>query len=604
MDFMDKYYLWLESQEVDSETKKELLSIKDNAKEIEDRFYKDLEFGTGGLRGKIGAGTNRMNKFTVAKATQGLAEYIKNNEEMRIKNGELDKNDENVILNEVKNLEILRHAQDDKCCVVAYDSRHKSAEFAKTAALVLAANGIKAYLFESLRPTPELSFAVRHLKADAGIVITASHNPSEYNGYKAYGADGGQLVPKDANKVIEKVNEVKDFSCVRTIDEGEAFDKGLINIIGKEIDDIYIEKVKTLSLREDINKKINIVYTPLHGTGNIPVRRVLKELGYENVHGVKEQELPDPDFSTVSYPNPEDPKAFKLAIELAEKVKGDIILGTDPDCDRVGVVVKDNKGEYIVLNGNQTGALLLDYILSNRQERNMLTLNGVLVKTIVTSELGKVIAKHYGVDTIDTLTGFKYIGEKIKEFENTKEFSFQFGYEESYGYLTGIFVREKDAVIASMLICEMAAYYKTKGLNLHQALMQLYERFGYYIEELFSLNLEGIEGKRKIDSIMNSFRKDYPKEIAGLKIAKVNDYLSSKSYVTGDGSLLSSTPINLPKENVLKFIFEDDSWYALRPSGTEPKLKVYLSANGKSYDIAYNKLKDIEKEVKGRVSRI
>lgn len=588
MDFMNKYNLWLQSQEVDSETKEELLSIKENISEIEDRFYKDLEFGTGGLRGKIGAGTNRMNRFTVAKATQGLAEFIKDN--------------------------ILRHSQDDKCrsdrdtslvkheelsVVIAYDSRHKSAEFAKTAALVLAANGIKAYLFESLRPTPELSFAVRHLKATAGIVITASHNPPEYNGYKAYWADGGQLVPEIANKVIEKVNEVKDFSCVRSIDEQEAFDKGLIDTIGKEIDDIYIEKVRNLRQREDIDKNINIVYTPLHGTGNIPVRRVLQELGYHNVYVVKEQELPDPNFSTVSYPNPEDPKAFKLAMELAEKVNGDIILGTDPDCDRVGVVVKDNKGEYIVLNGNQTGALLLDYILSSRQKKNMLPSNGVVIKTIVTSELGRIISKHYGLETIDTLTGFKYIGEKIMEFEQSGEYSFQFGYEESFGYLTGTFVREKDAVIASMLICEMAAYYKQKGLNLYQALIQLYESFGYYIEELFSINLEGIEGKRKIDMIMDSFRKDYPKEIENLKIVKVNDYLSGKSYMTGDGSLL---PLNLPKENVLKFIFEDESWYALRPSGTEPKLKIYLSANGESYDIAYTKLKAIEKKVKERIN--
>lgn len=567
MDFMDKYNLWLDSQEIDNEIKEELLSIKGNVKEIEDRFYKDLEFGTGGLRGKIGAGTNRMNKFTVAKATQGLAEYVKDN-------GELS-------------------------AVIAYDSRHSSPEFAKTAALVLAANGIKAYLFESLRPTPELSFAVRHLKANAGIVITASHNPPEYNGYKAYGPDGGQQVPEVANKVIEKISQVKDFSDVRIMDEQEAFNKGLISIIGKEIDDIYIEQVKDLSLRRDVDKDINIIYTPLHGTGNIPVRRVLKELGYNNVHVVKEQELPDPNFSTVGYPNPEDPKAFKLAIELAQKVNGDMILGTDPDCDRVGVVVKDNNGKFIVLNGNQTGALLLDYILSNRTD---IPSNAIIIKTIVTSELGRVVAKHYGVDTIDTLTGFKYIGEKIKEFEQSKKHSFQFGYEESFGYLTGTFVREKDAVIASMLICEMAAYYKTKGLNLHQALMQLYERFGYYVEELFSINLEGIEGKRKINTIMDSFRKDYSEEIEGLRLAKVYDYLSSK--ISDVRRLSEDSFINLPKENVLKFIFEDSSWYALRPSGTEPKLKIYISANGKSHDIAYNKLKAIEKDVKDRIKAI
>ncbi|WIV12072.1 phospho-sugar mutase [Proteiniborus sp. MB09-C3] len=602
MDFMDKYNLWLKSPDIDGEAKKELLGIKDNIAEIEDRFYKDLEFGTGGLRGKIGAGTNRMNKYTVSKATQGLAEFI-------LGNGDLVKGNDDVILNEVKNFKTLRDAQDDKSCVIAYDSRHKSREFAKTSALVLAANGIKAYLFESLRPTPELSFAVRHLQANAGIVITASHNPAEYNGYKAYGADGGQMVPDVADKVIARVKDIKDFSDVKTMNEQEAFNKELIAIIGKEIDDIYIENVKTLSLRDDIDKNINIVYTPLHGTGNIPVRRVLEELGYKNVYVVKEQELPDSNFSTVSYPNPEDPKAFKLAIELGEKVKGDIILGTDPDCDRVGVVVKDDKGEYIVLNGNQTGALLLDYILSSRKD---IPLNSVIIKTIVTSELGRVIANHYGVETIDTLTGFKYIGEKIKKFEQSGEYSFQFGYEESFGYLTGTFVREKDAVIASMLICEMAAYYKTKELNLHQALLQLYERFGYYIEELFSINLEGIEGKRKIDSIMDGFRKDFPKEIADLKIWRVNDYMAGSSKLCDNSPSThvchsersEESILGLPKENVIKFIFEDNSWYALRPSGTEPKLKVYMSANGKSYDAAYNKLKAIEKEVKEKVNRI
>lgn len=578
MDYMDKYKLWLESPIVDSETKKELLSIKDNISEIEDRFYKDLEFGTGGLRGKIGAGTNRMNTFTVSKATQGLAEFINDN-------GELGIDNENVILREGKNL---------KSVVIAYDSRHKSAEFAKSAALVLAANGIKAFLFESLRSTPQLSFAVRQLKASAGIVITASHNPPEYNGYKTYGSDGGQLVPHVANKVIEKAKEIKNFSCVKTIDENEAFEKGLITIIGKEIDDLYIEKVKSISILEDVDKNIKIVYTPLHGTGNVPVRRVLKELGYNNVHVVKEQELPDSNFSTVEYPNPEDPKAFKLAIELAEKIGGDIILGTDPDCDRVGVVVKDYSGKHIVLSGNQIGALLLDYILSNRQKKNTLPSNGVVIKTIVTSELGRVISKYYGLKTIDTLTGFKFIGEKMREFEESGEYTFQFGYEESFGFLTGTFVRDKDAVIASMLICEMAAYYKKQGMNLYQALIKLYERFGYYIEALHSINLEGIEGKKKIDSIMESFRRTYPTRINGLKVSKVNDYREGISY---DCFSDTNSIIDLPRENVMKYVFDDGSWYALRPSGTEPKLKIYISVNGKSHEEAYAKLKAIEEVV-------
>lgn len=573
MYYMDKYNSWLQSKVVDNETKEELLSIKDNKSEIEDRFYKDLEFGTGGLRGKIGAGTNRMNKYTVSRATQGLAEFIKDSGQLIIDNGELS-------------------------CVIAYDSRYKSAEFAKEAALVLAANGIKAYLFESLRPTPELSFAVRHLKASAGIVITASHNPPEYNGYKAYWFDGGQLVPHVANKVIEKVNGIKDFSCVKTIDEDEAFEKKLIAIIGKEIDDLYIERVKSLSILEDVDKDIKIIYTPLHGTGNIPVRRVLKELGYKNVHVVKEQELPDPSFSTVGYPNPEDPKAFKLSIELAEKVGGDIILGTDPDCDRVGAVVKDNRGEYIVLSGNQTGALLLDYVLSNRQKKNLLPSNGVVIKTVVTSELGRVIGSHYGLETIDTLTGFKFIGEKMKEYEETGEYSFQFGYEESFGYLTGTFVRDKDAVIASMLICEMAAYYKKLGMSLYDALTELYDRFGYYIEDLHSINLEGIEGKKKIDSIMDSFRNNYPTKIDDLKISIVNDYRAGISY---DCYSDKESSIDLPRENVMKYVFDEGSWYALRPSGTEPKLKIYISANGRNHEEAYGKLKAIEKAVKERI---
>lgn len=580
MNFIDKYKYWIKNEYFDKETKAELIKIKDNEAEIEDRFYKDLEFGTGGLRGKIGAGTNRINKYTVAKATQGLADFIIENEESKAKNEEQESSN--------KKLSV----------VIAYDSRHKSDEFAKQAALVLAANGIKAYLFESLRPTPELSFAVRHIGANAGIVLTASHNPPEYNGYKAYWSDGGQLVPEIAHKVIDKVNAINEFSSIKTMDENEALGKGLLKIIGKEIDEIYIEKVKSLSIRDDVDKNIKIVYTPLHGTGNIPVRRVLNELGYSNVHVVKEQELPDPQFSTVGYPNPEDPKAFELAIKMGNQIGADILLGTDPDCDRVGVVVKDNNNKYIVLNGNQTGALLLDYILCSRKDKGILPDNGIIVKTIVTSEIGRVIAKHYGLETIDTLTGFKYIGEKIKQFEENGDYSFQFGYEESFGYLTGTFARDKDAVVASMVICEMTGYYKKKGLNLYQALMNLYDRFGFYVEELYSVNLEGIEGKKKIDMIMDSFRRDYPAEIDNTRVCMVNDYKTGKSY---DCKLGTSTHISLPSENVMKYILDDDSWYALRPSGTEPKLKIYISANGNDCYDANAKLKAIEKEVMKRI---
>ncbi|KGG80949.1 phosphoglucomutase [Caloranaerobacter azorensis H53214] len=573
MNFMGKYEFWLNSEHFDKETKDELLSIKDNVEEIEDRFYKDLEFGTGGLRGKIGAGTNRINKYTVSKATQGLANFIIENGSEYIKRG----------------------------VVIAHDSRHKSREFSETAALVLAANGIKAYLFEDLRPTPELSFAVRYLKASAGIVITASHNPPEYNGYKVYWEDGGQVVPSLADKIIEKVNEVSEYSMVKIISKEEALNNGLLEIIGEKIDKEYIDKVKDLSVRDDIDKSIRIVYTPLHGTGNMPVRRVLKELGYINVFVVESQEQPDPNFSTVEYPNPEDPNAFKLAIELAEKVDSDIILGTDPDCDRVGVVVKNKEGEYKVLSGNQTGALLLDYILSSMTEKGLLPENSVMVKTIVTSELGRVIARHYGVETIDTLTGFKFIGEKIKQFEEDGDKNFIFGYEESFGYLTGSFVRDKDAVIASMLICEMAAYYKSKGMTLYEALIKLYEKYGYYIEDLHSIKLEGIEGKRKIDEVMENFRNNYPKEIGKLNLKIFNDYKVSKSFNFDKDS---SEDILLPKSNVLKFIFDDESWYALRPSGTEPKLKIYFSANGRDKAEAENKIKSIKEEVLSKIEDI
>ena len=566
MEYMKRYTMWLEGKHFDEETKLELKELEGNKGEIEDRFYKDLEFGTGGLRGKIGAGTNRINKYTVSKATQGFSNYI-------ISKGEENKS---------------------KGVVIAYDSRYKSKKFAVTSARVLAANGIKAYLFEDLRSTPELSFAVRHLNAAGGLVITASHNPPEYNGYKVYGDDGCQLVPRLANKVIDEINKIKDYDKVLIVDEKEAKSKGVLEVIGSDIDDIYIEKVKDLSLRNDVDKDIKVVYTPLHGTGNMPVTRVLKELGYSNVFVVKEQENPDSNFSTVDYPNPEDPKALKMAIDLGEEIDADLILGTDPDCDRVGAVVKNNDGGYVILNGNQTGALLLDYILKSKREKDNLPNNGVLVKTIVTSELGKVIAKDYGLETIDTLTGFKFIGEKIKEFEDNGDREFVFGYEESFGYLTGTFVRDKDAVIASMLIAEMAAYYKSKGLSLYEGLEDIYKKYGYFVEDLHSLSLEGLEGKKKIDRVMDSFRNNYPSKLGNAKLVKFNDYGESLSYDFDDNK---KDDISLPKSNVLKYIFNDNSWYALRPSGTEPKLKIYISSNGDSKDKAMDKVKIIKEEV-------
>ncbi|PAB58261.1 phospho-sugar mutase [Anaeromicrobium sediminis] len=566
MTYLDTYNEWLNSTYIDKETKNELKNITED-KEIEDRFYKDLEFGTGGLRGIIGAGTNRMNKYTVRCATQGLANY-------------------------------LLKTKDNNKVAIAYDSRHMSPEFAYEAACVLAANNIKAYVFESLRTTPELSFAVKHLNCDGGIVLTASHNPKEYNGYKVYGSDGCQLVPYEAKIVIDEVNKVDDYEKVNYIGEQEAKDKGLLEVIGSEIDKVYIDKVKELSLRENVDKDIKIVYTPLHGTGNMAVRRVLDELGYENVYVVKEQELPDPNFSTVVSPNPEERAAFELAIKLGEEVDADLLLGTDPDCDRVGAVVKDNTGQYKILNGNQTGALLIDYILTSLKENDKLPSNGVLIKTIVTSKMGEKIGEAFGIDTIDTLTGFKFIGEKIGEFEKNNTKDFLFGYEESYGYLAGTFVRDKDAVIASMLICEMAAYYKAKGMNLYDALNSLYEKYGYYKEDLVSITMAGKEGMEKISSIIEEFRSNPPKVIDNKNVKIFADYKTSKKINLLDGS---ESKILLPESNVLHFTLEDDSWFCVRPSGTEPKIKIYFSVCGKNQEEADEKSEGIKNEVMERI---
>jgi phosphoglucomutase len=535
---LDTYRLWLGDPQIDESTKAELRSISEDAKEIEDRFYKDLEFGTGGLRGVIGAGTNRINIYTVGKVTQGLAQYI--------------------------NAEAV---EDARSVVIAYDSRHKSPEFALEAALVLAGNGIKAYVFESLRPTPELSFAVRELKASAGIVITASHNPPEYNGYKVYGADGGQLVPQYAERVIEQIRGVKDFGKIRKLTRSQAEAKGLLQWIGEDIDRRYIEAVASVSRNADIVRQnaedLKIVYTPLHGAGNLPVRGVLKEIGFQAVHIVDEQERPDPQFTTVASPNPEEREAFALAILLGQKVNADILIGTDPDCDRMGAVVKDANGEYFVLTGNQSGAIMVHYLLSSMKERNELPDNGVVIKTIVTSEMGAKIAEHYGIPTLNTLTGFKYIGEKMTEFEHTGQYSFIFGYEESYGYLAGTHCRDKDAVAASMLICEAAAYYKAQGKTLYDVLQELYLTYGYYSERLVSRTLKGKTGLQQIQAIMADWRTAPPENINGIKVDQVLDYARGI-----DG---------LPLEDVLKFVLEDGSWFCIRPSGTEPKIKIYFA---------------------------
>ena len=566
MNYSEKYNHWLESDIINEETKNELRNIKDD-KEIEDRFYKDLEFGTGGLRGGIGAGTNRMNIYTVSKATQGFANY-------------------------------LNEAFENPSVAIAYDSRNMSKEFAKATALTLAANNIKVYLYEGLRPTPVLSFTVRHLNCTGGVVITASHNPKEYNGYKVYDEFGGQVTDLKAKKIIDFVNNINDFAEIKNITEEEAIEKGLLNYIGEDVDKAYIEKVKGLTIREDLvkdnAKDLKIIYTPIHGSGNIPVRRVLNELGYENLTVVKEQELPNGNFPTAPYPNPEDPKVFEIALNMAKEENPDIIFGTDPDCDRIGVVVKDSDGEYKVLTGNQTGLLLTDYILCSLKETGKLPENGVVIKTIVTTEGAREIANHYGVEIMDVLTGFKYIGEKIREFKESNEKTYLFGFEESYGYLAGDFVRDKDAVIAGMLISEMTLYYKKKGLSLAEGLNALYEKFGFFKEELVSIELKGKEGQEKIASCIDSLRNAAITEIGNVKVRTKLDYkLSTEENLIEN----TKTNIELPKSNVLKFILENGSSFVVRPSGTEPKMKVYLAVKGSSLDGAINDMKVFKENV-------
>ena len=566
MDYLQKYNEWLNNELFDNDTKNELLKIKDDDEEIKDRFYKDLEFGTAGLRGIMGAGTNRMNKYTVTKATQGLANYI------------------------------LKQGGEDKGVAIAFDSRNMSPEFSKQAALCLNANGIKTYRFSTLRPTPELSFAVRQLGCIAGIVITASHNPSEYNGYKVYWEDGAQIVAPKDKEIIEEVNNVKSYSEIKYIDETDAKNKGLYNEIGEDIDNAYMDVLEKLVLNKDVinksGKDMKIVYTPLHGTGNIPVKTILKRLGFKNVYVVPEQELPDGNFSTVSYPNPEDAKAFELALKLANKVDADIVLATDPDADRLGVYAKDSKtGEYMPFTGNMSGLLIAEYELSQKREKNLLPNNGALIKTIVSSNLADAIAKEYNVKLIEVLTGFKYIGEQIKLFEQTHEYEYLFGFEESYGCLIGTHARDKDAIVAVMALCEAAAYYRDKGLTLWDQMMNIYEKYGYYKEGLISITMKGIEGSEKIKAILEKLRSNPPKKIGDYailanrdySIGKIINYVESKEYLS-----------NLPKSNVIYYDLADEAWCCIRPSGTEPKIKFYMGVKGKNMEDANKKLEELK----------
>lgn len=564
------YEYWCTSPIFDDATKSELKSLEGNEDEIFDRFYRELEFGTGGLRGVIGAGTNRMNFYTVGKATQGLANFIN------------------------------KQGAAAKGVAIAFDSRRMSPEFADTAACVLAANGIKAYIFDSLRPTPELSFALRTLGCTAGIVVTASHNPPEYNGYKVYWEDGAQITaPKDA-QIIGEVNAIKDYAEIKKMTTEEAKAAGLYEVIGKEIDDKYMEALKKLVLHPEAIKQmassLKIVYTPLHGTGNVPVRRVLKELGFEQVTVVPEQELPDGNFPTVSYPNPEDKKAFALALDLAKKVDADLVLATDPDADRLGVYAKDTKtGEYKVFTGNMSGMLICEYEMSQKKALGILPDNGALVTTIVSSNMAQAVAKEYGMKFIECLTGFKYIGEQIKFFEQTGSNEYVFGFEESYGCLVGTHARDKDAVVAVMALCEAAAYYKTQGITLWDQMLNIYNKYGYYKEDLFTMTFKGADGAKKMQDMMDAYRKNTPKQVGAYKVLRLRDY---KNDVITDLTTGETTPTGLPKSNVLYFELENDAWFCVRPSGTEPKIKFYAGIKGTSLEDSAKKLDELMEAIK------
>lgn len=564
------YEYWCTSPIFDDATKSELKSLEGNEDEIFDRFYRELEFGTGGLRGVIGAGTNRMNFYTVGKATQGLANFIN------------------------------KQGAAAKGVAIAFDSRRMSPEFADTAACVLAANGIKAYIFDSLRPTPELSFALRTLGCTAGIVVTASHNPPEYNGYKVYWEDGAQITaPKDA-QIIGEVNAIKDYAEIKKMTTEEAKAAGLYEVIGKEIDDKYMEALKKLVLHPEAIKQmassLKIVYTPLHGTGNVPVRRVLKELGFEQVTVVPEQELPDGNFPTVSYPNPEDKKAFALALDLAKKVDADLVLATDPDADRLGVYAKDTKtGEYKVFTGNMSGMLICEYEMSQKKALGILPDNGALVTTIVSSNMAQAVAKKYGMKFIECLTGFKYIGEQIKFFEQTGSNEYVFGFEESYGCLVGTHARDKDAVVAVMALCEAAAYYKTQGITLWDQMLNIYNKYGYYKEDLFTMTFKGADGAKKMQDMMDAYRKNTPKQVGAYKVLRLRDY---KNDVITDLATGETVPTGLPKSNVLYFELENDAWFCVRPSGTEPKIKFYAGIKGTSLEDSAKKLDELMEAIR------
>ncbi len=567
MDYLKEYERWCNGAEFDEDTKKELLAIKDDKKEIEDRFYQELEFGTAGLRGVIGAGTNRMNKYTVGKATQGLANYI------------------------------LKQGTENKGVAISYDSRRMSKEFSLQTALILCANGIKAYLFENLRPVPELSFAVRQLKCTAGIMITASHNPPKYNGYKVYWDDGSQIVSPRDKDIISDVRNVKEYSEIKEISKEEAIVKGLLKFVGKEMDDKYIQKLKSLVLNKEVvekeGKSLKVVYTPLHGTGNMIAERLLKEIGIENLYVVPEQKDPDGNFPTVDYPNPEDPKAFKLALELAKKVDADVVLATDPDADRLGVFAKDNKtGKYMDYTGNMSALLIAEYRISQMQEKNILPKNGMLIKTIVSSNLADAIAKNYNLELIEVLTGFKNIGAIMRKAEENKDKEYVFGFEESYGCLIGDYARDKDGIAAVMSLCEAACYYKSKGETLWDQMINIYEKYGYYKETQVSIVREGIEGAKEIKNMMESTRNKTIEKIGDYKVLTFKDIEKDIEKDMETGKIKTT---GLPKSNVLYYELEEDSWCCVRPSGTEPKIKLYMGVKGISEEDATIKLENLKK---------
>ncbi|MFD2443002.1 phospho-sugar mutase [Bacillus sp. CGMCC 1.16607] len=571
MGWKQKADRWLQFDNLDEDLREQINKIRHDDKALEEAFYKNLEFGTGGMRGEIGVGSNRMNTYTVRKASAGLATYIETNGELAKKRG----------------------------VVIAFDSRHKSVEFALEAAKIFASRGIKTYLFNELRPTPELSFAIRHLHAFSGVVITASHNPPEYNGYKVYGQDGAQLTLDAADIVIEHIEEIDNELVLVVQDENVLKEQGLIEMVGVEIDQAYQRELLTITENPQLANEtdITVVFTPLHGTANQPARDGLRALGYKNVHVVAEQELPDPQFSTVKSPNPEEHAAFELAIRDGKRFGADLLIATDPDADRLGIAVKNEAGEYIVLTGNQTGALLLDYILSQKSNKGTLPPNGIVFKTIVTSELGRKIASSFGVETEDVLTGFKFIAEKIEEYNNSGKYSFIFGYEESYGYLIGAFARDKDAIQATLLATEVCAFYKKQGMTVYEALLNLYNKYGYYLEGLRSLTLKGKDGAETIQQLLTSFREETLESIGSFHIVASEDYLTShRKNERGleEIHLPKSEEIHLPKSNVIKYIFADGSWVCLRPSGTEPKVKFYFGVNGENMESAKEKLAELE----------